>query len=592
MNPLTPQSHRRPDMIGLYVRLSNWAELHHKALSHAKRGAVVLAIGLTMLNAGLFTVQNGRTAPLTVVNGKSYSLMPLEEAKERLQNEHKDAQITAKIDGASVVFNAETAGVSVDADETFRSVMGKTGWQRIPLVRAIAGLFTGTKPVYEVDSQRLITALKPHVTERVVPAEDANVQIPQNADDPVVIVPEKKGSELTTESAAADLMENIKAGEFAVKLSAHTLQPRWTEFDIRGFLPAIESARKTALTIGSGDTKVELTTVVLAPMLQLKTDETRLKMTLNQDLLKKYLDAQSQVFFAAAVATRTVQKDGTEVSRTEGKEGHKLDAAATAVLAARAFEDGVTAVTPALAAVVPDVLVTRTYSNTDAGLYKKIEDFAKSRKGSFRVAAVQLSGEGNRSAFYNADTSIVTASTYKLFIAYGTMQKIEDGSLTLQTATPLGTVEDCMYQMIHFSTNECAKALQDILGWAAFDKKLQADGFTATQLHNSEGTDKHTTARDEMKLLTKLYNRELLNDTSTEYIFDLMKKQIYRKGIPAGSQGAIVADKVGFLDGLYHDIGIVYAPKCTYALVILTDGSVGWDPIRQLSQQVYEFYNQ
>ena len=592
MTPLIPSSRKHTDMVGLYVWLSNWAELHPKTLRSAKHGAVALAVVFTMVNAGLFTLQNGRTAPLTMINGKSYGLKPVQEVKDLLQAEHKNAQITVRIADQTVAVNAETAGVRLDADQTLRLLNDRSGWKRIPLVSAVANLFAGPKPVYDVDTLQLMATFRPYITEKVTPAQDASVRIPADTAEPVTIIPEQKGSEFTEETVAADLSENIKAGEFTARLEAHQLMPKWTEFDIRAFMPAIETARKTSLVIGSDEKKVELSSAELAPMLLLATDRSTLKMTLNTELLRRQLETKASTFFVASVAAKTVHKDGTEVSRVEGREGQKLDAAATAELAKQAFEEGVTAVAPAIVPVVPDVLVTRTYSNTDMGLYKKIEDFAQGHKGTYRVAVVQLSGEGNRSAFYNADDSIVTASTYKLFIAYGIMQKIDDGSLSLGSPTPLGTVEECMYQMIHVSSNECGKALQDILGWAAFDKKLKADGFTATQLHNSEGTDKHTTARDEMKLVTKLYNRELLSDASTEYLFDLMKKQIYRKGIPAGSNGAVVADKVGYLDGLYHDIGVVYAPKCTYALVILTDGSAGWDNIRQLSQQVYDFYNQ
>lgn len=70
-----------------------------------------------------------------------------------------------------------------------------------------------------------------------------------------------------------------------------------------------------------------------------------------------------------------------------------------------------------------------------------------------------------------------------------------------------------------------------------------------------------------------------------------MKRQIYRSGIPAGSHGAAVADKVGFLDGYLHDAGIVYSPKATYALVIMSSGS-SWSNISDLADAVYEFMNE
>ena len=186
---------------------------------------------------------------------------------------------------------------------------------------------------------------------------------------------------------------------------------------------------------------------------------------------------------------------------------------------------------------------------------------------------------------------MITASTYKLFVAYGVLQKIEQGAWTMNTATASGSVGDCMYRMIHISDNDCAATLQKQLGYNEFAAQMKRDGFTSTNLLNSTG-DKHSTARDEMTLVTKLYNHELLNAASTDYLFGLMENQIYRSGIPAGSNGSVVADKVGFLYALNHDVGVVYSPKSTYALVIMTDGAGGWNNVKLLSQQIYDFYNQ
>ena len=95
-----------------------------------------------------------------------------------------------------------------------------------------------------------------------------------------------------------------------------------------------------------------------------------------------------------------------------------------------------------------------------------------------------------------------------------------------------------------------------------------------------------------MELLTGIYNNELLSVESTDYLFGLMKQQVHRQGIPAGSRGSEVADKIGFLGSWNNDIGIVYSPKTTYGLVILTEGAGGLGGVQKLSQEIYDFYNQ
>lgn len=591
MNSTFEPYRNRSHLTSVYVRASNWFEIHPRTVRHAMRVSVLFMISFTLLNAGLFSVQNGRTSALTTLNGKSYGLMPIEDAKKVLKMAHTSAQLTVRIGSNTVLLNAKQSGVALDADKTLSPLTDRKGWQRIPLVSALGNLFTGIKPQYITNQVVLAETLAPYMTKQSIPAINASVTIPADLSKPAIIIPEKSGSELTAAVAADQIAASIHANDFTAKINGIKVPATWTELDMRAFMPAIESARRTSMTVQADDKKVTISASALAPMLVVDTTGAELKMSLDSTKLQAYLESQARTFYLAPIAIKTVQKDGTEITRTEGVAGKKLDSAATTALAITAFQNGLKEVTPAIATLTPEVLVTRTYSNTDTGLFKTIEDFAKTHTGQYRVAAVELNGLGNRSAFYNADTSIITASTFKLFIAYGILQKVENGSITMQSNTPLGSVEYCMVKMIHISDNECSKALQDIVGWTSFDKKLIADGFTKTQLSNYTG-DKHSTARDEMSLVTRLYNHELLNTESTDYLLNLMKNQIYRSGIPAGSRGSVVADKVGNLYALNHDIGIVYSPKSTYALVILTDGAGGWNNVKLLSQLVYDFYNQ
>jgi beta-lactamase class A len=148
-----------------------------------------------------------------------------------------------------------------------------------------------------------------------------------------------------------------------------------------------------------------------------------------------------------------------------------------------------------------------------------------------------------------------------------------------------------MQKMILVSDNTCAWAILDLMGWNETQKQIDAAGFSYTKINNSVGGYMKSTANDLAKLLKGLYNGTLLQSSSTDYLFKLMKHQIYRSGIPAGSPGATVADKVGFLNSWNHDAAIVYAPHSTYVLVIMTTGA-DFTKIKELSNQIYNLYNQ
>jgi beta-lactamase class A len=78
------------------------------------------------------------------------------------------------------------------------------------------------------------------------------------------------------------------------------------------------------------------------------------------------------------------------------------------------------------------------------------------------------------------------------------------------------------------------------------------------------------TPRDMVTLLERLYRGELVSKEASEEMLGIMKKQIWRDGMPRrfDSTGIEVADKHGALDHLRSDVGIVYAKSAPIAIAI------------------------
>ncbi len=585
-------AHHLPDLSSLKHEVIQWYRTHAHTLVRVLRTSGAVTGVFTLLNVGIAVAQHGKVGLFTTINGTSYSLMSLDEAARILEEQHAQNTLILNLEGKNITLEAKAAGVSLKTEDTFSAVTEKKGLDRLPLFSVISNLFTDAKPVYAVDQEALAVQLAPFIKDEFVPAQNASVVIPVDVNQPIVVTPEAEGYELNAAVAAQQAAQAVGRDTFTAKVNKRALYPEWSAREVEAYMPAIEAARRMTISIESGEKKLSLTGEKLAAMLELDTTGSTLKTTLDNASLQAFLKAEAKLFYEAPVATRVVLQDGVEISRKEGMPGKQLDTEVTAALVTGAFEQGLQNLEPVLIAIQPDSVFSRTYTNSDKGLYKLIEDFAASHAGSYSVAAVELKGSGNRSAFYAADKPTVPASTFKVFVAYGILQRIEAGTLSKESATSRGSVDYCMNRMIIVSDNDCAIAFQDILGWKAFDTKLASDGFTATRLNNWGGGNKSSTARDEANLLSKLYFSELVTADSSSYLFGLMKQQIYRQGIMAGSGGAPVAAKVGFLDGWYHDMGIVYAPKSTYALVIFTTGAGGFSNIRALSQQIYDFYNQ
>lgn len=230
-----------------------------------------------------------------------------------------------------------------------------------------------------------------------------------------------------------------------------------------------------------------------------------------------------------------------------------------------------------------------------------LQNFASQYPGQISLVAVDMDNGATGSA--NANTQMVSASLYKVFVAYGIYQKIDDGSLTIQNNVPeVGeSVGACLEKMIEVSDNDCGKALGDIVGWQMLDDKLKTLGLTATELNNYDdygnvNGDKITTAADVATFMQQLYAGTLLGQTSTAAFITLLKNDQVNDRLPSGlPAGTVIAHKTGDLDDVVHDAGFVYAPNGTYLIVMMTQG---WDaPATQappvftdLSKQVWAYF--
>ena len=315
--------------------------------------------------------------------------------------------------------------------------------------------------------------------------------------------------------------------------------------------------------------------------------------TYDMAAIKQWLTGYaSRVYVAPQQATQYIA-DGVLAKTQPGSDGSTLDVDKSADAVVAAFKAPAVPVRLAAASLQPVPFGTRqvrSYSPTSKGLQARINDWAAGYKpGSVAVSLQEIGGQG-RSASLNDTGQFFTASIYKLFVVAYTYHLIETNQLSPSTGV-LGTgksVDACLEATIVVSDNTCPEALGGQLGWVNILAYAQQQGFTATSLadHNWS-TDSHDVA----SYLQKLNAGALINATDTAALLNKMQRQAYRGGIPAGSAGSLVQDKVGFYGAYWHDAAIVHTVKANYILVIFTNGP-GVVAIKDLAAEVQQTIDQ
>jgi beta-lactamase class A len=346
----------------------------------------------------------------------------------------------------------------------------------------------------------------------------------------------------------------------------------------------IEKGIKNGVTISTDGVKADISRDMLIDWLDFTVTNGTIDYAFNTDKATKYLTDKFASKVAVSAGTTTIHTyNFAETSRETGRSGQVLDIPAT-LARVKSFVNGdLETISPATAPIAPTISYVRNYSTDYEGLAALMKNFASTHAGSYGVVLNELSGKYRR-ATYQSTKSFTTASTYKLYVAYSTLRRIEDGSWHWTDQIAGGRdLTKCFDDMIVVSDNACGHALILKLGSSAITNDAHAIGCVNTSFLGSDGLK--TTPEDLALLLGLLQTNQILTkQSSRDTLINAMKRNIYRQGIPAGESG-VVADKVGFLDGLLHDAAIVYSSTGPYILVIMTDGS-SWGNIAQLTREI------
>ncbi|MDB5180917.1 MAG: hypothetical protein JWO54_680 [Candidatus Saccharibacteria bacterium] len=567
-----------------FTATKSWAARHPRRFVVYVVGSIC---GLFILFQLLYPTNT--LVPYSSIEGFELGGSSKDEAIKTLDEKFATSKVAVYFNGSdSAFFKASPAELGIASSNKdridainypwlLRLVPGSIFWAHL-FVNDIAGL----------EYQRNAATLDSYITTTFgdschLDVRNATVKVENNS---IQAVEAFSGGDCDFDDVRAKLSSvepGVQGGK--VTISGDEIKPTISTKEATELATHVTEVIKNGIDVNDGKNKHKIPKEILRLWLDFAAVDGKLDYTFNVERSASYLGERIASVVEKPVGTTTVTlRNFVEASRESGQSGVVFNAPKMLSSIKTSLEKGEDVVAVEVDTIQPTIKYNRTYSPDDAELSALLKKYAESHPGTYGVSLRELSGH-RRNASYRATTQYTTASTYKMFVAYSTLLRIESGEW--QWSDPINGGRDaakCFQDMIQLSDNECAVAFLKKISVTALTDEAHAIGATQTSFLVSNSIK--STAENESLLLGLLETGQILSQqTSRDTWIAAMKKNVYRKGIPAGIPSAVVADKVGFLDALLHDAAIVYSPKGTYVLVILTENS-SWANIAELAGQI------
>jgi hypothetical protein len=302
----------------------------------------------------------------------------------------------------------------------------------------------------------------------------------------------------------------------------------------------------------------------------IREDETNtLTLDIDKEKVLAYVAGINTAFATEPGTVHITIVNGYETGRTKAASGQKLDVDLLTMQLTKAIagEHKEVTINAQFVEVAPKIIYNNTYSASEEGLRAYVNDVANSKN--VQISLVQLNGNGWTASARETE-SIPSGSTYKLFVALVLFDKIDKGEIHWDNPILDTNVSVCFDRMTIASTNPCAIEWINQFGRQYINNFIYARGFSSGTSFTTGGANQ-TTAADLTRFMIGLEHGTLLSGANRERLLYSLSVHPYKYGIQTGSQGKSY-DKVGFLWDYIHNTAIVYHPRGTYVVTIMTKG--------------------
>lgn len=552
-----------------------WLKKHKRVLVITSISVVVFVVAIQLL------YPSGRGLPFARVGDEQVFFSSRDDIVAKLDLLQQSGKIAVKVDDKTTTESLTTAGITISVDKTADKALEYPLWQRfIPLTLLFSKLQSQS---FSIDTnEEKISAFAGKVSETEYrAAKNATLVIEGET---VKVQSDEAGAEIQP----SDIINHLKSATYRgqttnVHLNRQPIAVARKTSDIQTVKKQAETIIATATSLTVADKKYDVSKAELASWISFADgDNDALVLSLSDEKMSAYLASISKELTIAPGVTKISTVDGQEVSRVTGADGRGIDVEAVK----KSIQQAVLAAQPSVAiktgfvTLKPTEQFNKQFTATQRGLQAYIADLAATKN--MNIAVSQIGGSG-WSASAKASDQVISASTYKLFVAYVLFEKIKTGGYTWEQPMLDTNIAGCFDRMIVRSDNACAEKFIDMITTKVLDDTIHAGGFSnATSFRSTVATK--TSAADQLRLVTGLQNGTIISGGDRDRLLSAMGRQIYRAGLPSGTSGS-VQNKVGFLNEVLNDTGIVTTSRGTYTISIMTRNS-SWGEIAQITRTI------
>lgn len=576
---LTKKYPRQNICIGRCKTYASRKRCEHIMYSPWTRVGTSFATTICLLIAAQLAYPSDRALPLARLQGHGFVGFKTHADIAKLVGDldKKDIAIYTKTGVTKTTYSE--MGIAVDVDGTFENLRTYRPAEKI-VPFSIVFMGNESLPVHrQVDSRKLEEFIKQLTSNAATKPQDAGISLDGSK---LLIVPAEDGYEYQKETIKQQFLR-ANPGDTSITLAPTLLLPRISSQTATEKARQMQKRIDTPLIIRAADQSLKADSATLASWIDItpKPEEGDIQIVFNRGRVENFLRPLISSIEHPAKSETVTLLNGLMAGSSPGSSGRSLNFSQLVDEVANSTNAGTATVWAKVNSILPNQTYDRRYSRDSQGIQSLIDYWAQTHSGQHGIDFRTINGR--ISAGTNSYKQFTAASSNKLFIGHLISGRLDAGSLHPATMTSAGySVSVCMDRMLRLSDMACTSALGTIVGWGSSNSMLSGQGFSSTTLAQNGGT---TSASDTSHWFYQLVNGSLTSQAQKNIILDSLARQTVRSGIPAGSLGLGVANKAGISGMSVFDSAIVYHPRGSYILSVMSDGG-SFGAIAELTAQI------